>query len=172
MLPVKAVTLKHGAGSCIGRRRRGRLYVIEYINCKVKVRLRVRRLVVAAFGEIDRGRCVTVFGTPHQLTAALARIGDGYGPKSRSVLARDRAWDPDAEPFGRGFLTGLEERTEIRRLLGALDVRDRRLLILWYVEGRPVTAIARALGISRVHCYRLRDRALHRMVDASAAKAS
>lgn len=87
------------------------------------------------------------------------------------MLARQGAWDPHAEPFGRGFLTGLDERSELARLLDALDPRERRLLVLWFVEGYPVSAIARALGISRVHCYRLKDRALRQMLEASTAKA-
>ncbi len=77
------------------------------------------------------------------------------------------ARDPEEEPFGPGFLTRFEERTEVDRLLQDLDPRDRQLLTLWYVEGHPVTTIARRLGISRVHCYRLRDRALRQMVEAS-----
>jgi DNA-directed RNA polymerase specialized sigma24 family protein len=102
---------------------------------------------------------------------ALSRVRDDYGLRSRSVLSREGAWDPDGEPFGHGFLTGFEERTEVTRLLETLDPRERRLLILWYMEGHPVAAIARSLGISRVHCYRLRDRALRRMIEASTAKA-
>jgi DNA-directed RNA polymerase specialized sigma24 family protein len=98
---------------------------------------------------------------------ALRRVPIGYGPRTGSVLSREGVHDPDEDPFARGFLAGLEERTEIGRLMKLLDPRSRRLLGMWLVEGRPVTAIAKALGISRVHCYRLRDRALRRMLDES-----
>jgi DNA-directed RNA polymerase specialized sigma subunit len=49
--------------------------------------------------------------------------------------------------------------------LRALDERERRLLILWHVIGHPVAHIARMLGISRVHCYRLQNQALQDMLD-------
>jgi DNA-directed RNA polymerase specialized sigma24 family protein len=101
------------------------------------------------------------------MVSALQRVAASYGPRTGSVLSRGAAHDPDADPFARGFIVGLDERTEIGRLMRLLEPRSRQLLLMWFVECRPVTAIADALGISRVHCYRLRDRALRRMLDAS-----
>jgi DNA-directed RNA polymerase specialized sigma24 family protein len=111
-----------------------------------------------------------IFRNPHQIAAALRRVSIGYGPQTGSVLSREGLHDPDADPFARGFIAGLDERAEIGRLMRTLEPRSRRLLAMWFVEGRPVTAIADALGISRVHCYRLRDRAFRHMLDASAGE--
>jgi DNA-directed RNA polymerase specialized sigma subunit len=72
--------------------------------------------------------------------------------------------DPHGEPFRRGFISNFEERAELSRRLDDLEERDRRLLMLWHMEGHPVARIARMLGISRVHCYRVQRRALEAML--------
>ena len=108
-----------------------------------------------------------MFHNTGDLIAALREYGDVYDPKTSSVfeIARSRSADP--EPFRYGFISGFEMRAEITRLLRVLDARSRTLLILWYHQGRPVAKIARLLNISRVHCYRLRDQALDKMLDES-----
>lgn len=73
------------------------------------------------------------------------------------------ASDPHGEPFRKGFISNFEERAELARRLSDLDERERRLLVLWHVEGHPVARIGRMLGISRVHCYRLQKIALEAM---------
>ncbi|HEY8201643.1 MAG TPA: hypothetical protein VII47_09840, partial [Actinomycetota bacterium] len=47
--------------------------------------------------------------------------------------------------------------------------RERLLLVLWYVSDMPPTVIARQLNVSRVHCYRLRDKALRALCDVPGA---
>jgi DNA-directed RNA polymerase specialized sigma24 family protein len=74
------------------------------------------------------------------------------------------------DPFHPGVIAGLEERAELARRLRRISDRDRLLVFLWYVEGWPVPDIAAHLGISRVHCYRVRDRALGAMLDEPKAK--
>jgi len=104
--------------------------------------------------HIDRARIVR----------ALTRYGDELSPRTGSVLfvvgsaARMEAFHP-------GVVSGLEERDDLRNALHALPERERELLFRWYVLGWPVSRIATALGISRVHCYRLRDRALRTITD-------
>ena len=71
---------------------------------------------------------------------------------------KPRGDDPD--PFLPGFLSDLDERVELTRRLKRLPDRERLLLFLWYIEGAPVTSISRTLGLSRAHCYRLRNQAL------------
>jgi DNA-directed RNA polymerase specialized sigma24 family protein len=70
-----------------------------------------------------------------------------------------------AGPFGFGFVSRIEEHAELVQKLRRLTPRERLLLLLWYTEQWPVTKIAERLGISRVHCYRVRDRALRAMLD-------
>ena len=108
-----------------------------------------------------------MFHTTGDIIAALREYGDVYDPKTSSVIEIARSRNADPEPFRYRFIGGFEMRAEITRLLRTLDARSRTLLILWYHEGRPVTKIARLLNISRVHCYRLRDNALEKMVQES-----
>jgi DNA-directed RNA polymerase specialized sigma24 family protein len=95
---------------------------------------------------------------------ALIRYEDVFDPRSGSLLIARSGGDTFAdEPFRGDLLTRIEERAELRRRLGALDARERELLCLWYVASWPVVRIARQIGVSRVHCYRLRNRALREM---------
>ena len=95
---------------------------------------------------------------------ALVRYEDVFDPKSSSILIANGGHGGfDREPFRGNLLTRLEERAELRRRLARLGDRERELLYLWYVASWPAVKIARRLGISRVHCYRLRKRALDQM---------
>jgi len=113
------------------------------------------------------GRGGLVFHSSGEIIFALREYGDVYDPQSSSVFQIARSRSADVEPFRQGFLSGFESRVEIVRLLRVLDARSRTLLVLWYHESRPVTRIARELDISRIHCYRLRDRALKKMLEES-----
>lgn len=114
---------------------------------------------------LDGGLCV--FQTTGDIIVALREYGDVYDPQSSSVFQIARSRSANSEPFRYGFISGFDMRAEITRLLRYLDARSRTLLILWYHQGRPVTKIARLLNISRIHCYRLRDQALEKMLDES-----
>lgn len=98
---------------------------------------------------------------------ALERIEEPPGPRSTSVICVERVKrGPTGEPFRPGFLMSLERRRELMQLLRSLDRRSQRLLLLWCAQGRPASEIANELGISRVHCYRLRNKALDEMLQA------
>ena len=97
---------------------------------------------------------------PADVVRALRRFGDFVDPKTGSILFLGGTRRRGGDPFHPAFLTGVEERTELARRLQRLAPRERLLLFLWYVEGWPAARIAERLEISRVHCYRLRNRAL------------
>jgi DNA-directed RNA polymerase specialized sigma subunit len=108
------------------------------------------------------------FRSRHHIIAALERVQDGAPSRTTSLIELghgDR--DPEADPFRPGYLSSLDVRTELTRLLRHVDDRSRRLLVLWFVHGRPVTQIAAELGISRVHSYRLKNKALDVMLQAA-----
>ena len=105
-----------------------------------------------------------MFSDAHEIVRALERVRDYYDPRSTSIMTTGGASDPHAEPFRAGFISTLEERTEVVRRLGELDDRSRTLLVLWHIAGKPVTEIARTLKLSRMHCYRLRAAALNTML--------
>jgi DNA-directed RNA polymerase specialized sigma24 family protein len=108
-----------------------------------------------------------MFDSPHAVAAALKRYRDAFDPVTGSlIVARSGTRRQGAEPFRPGFLAGIEERTELERRMGRrLKQRERLLLVLWYVSDLQVSQIARQLQVSRVHCYRLRDKALRALCD-------
>jgi DNA-directed RNA polymerase specialized sigma24 family protein len=108
----------------------------------------------------NRGR----LNTHVEVVTALARYHDQTRNSSPSLLRIDRDRTRVAGPFGFGFVSRVEEHAELVNKLRRLTPRERLLLLLWYTEQWPVTKIAERLGISRVHCYRVRDRALRAML--------
>jgi len=108
------------------------------------------------------------FVQPEDVARALARLGQEFEPRTGSILfAGGQARRTESEPFGPGFLSWMENRGELIRRLRQLDQRDRLLLFLWYVQAWPPYRVAERLGISRVHCYRLRNRALRALAGSS-----
>ncbi|GFP25381.1 hypothetical protein HKBW3S43_01132 [Candidatus Hakubella thermalkaliphila] len=105
--------------------------------------------------------------TRQEVVRALVTLPDYYQIKSSSlitILARKKYYDKGRDPFGRKFLDNLEVRYELLRRLALLDERERNLLFMWYIETKPVVEIARKLHISRMHCYRLRLKALDNII--------
>ena len=115
------------------------------------------------FGSRSKGNLLR---RPGDVIQAFERCRDFEEPRSGSIVHRisSSSKERSRDPFHPSLLAGLEERAELADRLRRIGPRERRLLFLWYVEGRPVTAIAKTLGISRVHCYRLRDRAFQAML--------
>jgi DNA-directed RNA polymerase specialized sigma24 family protein len=105
--------------------------------------------------------------TRSDVVVALKRYRDVFDPKGGSIIvASTRERDLYGEPFRSGFLTLLDERAELlRRMLARLSRRERMLLVLWYFVDLPVTEVSRRVGISRRHCYRLRDQAVRSLSD-------
>lgn len=106
-----------------------------------------------------------LFWTAQDIVDALRSAAPSCQMTSTSMMRiRRNGREPHAEPFRPGFLSTIDTRTELTYLLGLLDERSRTLLVLWFVEDFTVISIAGRLGISRVHCYRLRDKALRTML--------
>ena len=112
-----------------------------------------------------------MFATPEGVAYVLKRYRDVFDPKTSSVIqASQGAFDPSLGPFRNGFIARLDEREELRRRMAErIEDRERRLLFLWYVADLPPAGVARTLGISRMHAYRLRKGALSALCDEEAA---
>lgn len=104
-----------------------------------------------------------------RVVRALASCRVSGDLRSRSILFLVGSRSSPRDPFHPDFLRGVDERAELVKRLRLIDPRERLLLFLWYAAGWPVTSIAAHLGISRVHCYRLRNRAIRRMTADDAA---
>jgi Homeodomain-like domain-containing protein len=105
--------------------------------------------------------------TPADVVRALTLF---YGSRDRPdewlpAVNRQRS---GGDGYGSGFLERVEVYAQLGGRLKVLSTRDRLLLFLWYAEEWPVTRIAERLGISRMHCYRIRDRALTQVAGAPA----
>lgn len=112
------------------------------------------------------------FSHSGDVVRALQRCRDCFDPRTTSLMIVGDVKNPHRDPFGRGFISGFEERAEVQRRLARLDDRSRALMIMWHVFGYPVAQIARKLGLSRVHCYRLERAALEIMIDHDTEAAS
>jgi len=106
-----------------------------------------------------------MFRSTDDVTRALRSLGRSTGTRSTSVLQQpSSSYGVDSDPFHGGFLDTLEARTEVLSRFARLDERERAVLTLWYVQDLAVPSICDALGMSRATCYRIRDRALERML--------
>lgn len=76
-----------------------------------------------------------------------------------------RAGKGFADGLPDGLISTIDVRSELGRRMSLLEDRDRTLLFLWYVRQLAVADIARAIGISRRHCFRLRASAIRQVVD-------
>jgi len=110
---------------------------------------------------------IRLFGTVPEVVYALLTYTDWWQPFTSSVLQVGGARRTSG--FGDGIREGLldtvDERSELSRRIRALDERDRRILVLWYVGQLPAHEVAKEVGISRRHCFRRRSAALRALVD-------
>lgn len=113
----------------------------------------------------------SIFATPQGVAFSLKRYRDVFDPTTTSVITVSRdAFDPSRGPFGHGFIYQLHEREELRRrMTERIEARERKLLFLWYVADLPAARVARSLGISRMHAYRLHKGALEALCDEEEA---
>ena len=107
-----------------------------------------------------------------EIVRALSRVRREVDPRTGSIIFLGGTRSSHTDPYPPAFLSGIEERSELVRRLRLIEPRERLLLFLWYVEGLPVAAIAQRLGISRVHCYRLRKHALRQMTTGEIPEAT
>lgn len=107
--------------------------------------------MLSTFAEIERG---------------LARYNDAFQPRTASfVSVGGSGRGPGGEVFHPTLLEDLELRAELRARLSWLDHEERLVLLRWYIESRPVQVIARELGRSVRHVYRVRNRAMERILE-------
>src|SRR5207249_2393384 len=103
-----------------------------------------------------RGRWNDVLDHPSAVIRALSAYMDVFDPRTGSLLIVGRsAGHVESEPV-RGLSARIEERAELVSRLQRLDLRKRNVLCLWYMTGLSAVEIARRVGVSRVHAYRLR----------------
>jgi DNA-directed RNA polymerase specialized sigma24 family protein len=115
---------------------------------------------------------VLVLGTGRDVVRSLVTYSDWWQPATASVLAVAGARrDSDlGDGLRSGLVETLDERRELRRRVGLLGERDRKLLVLWYVVQLQAQDVAKELGVSRRHCFRLRAAAIRRIVELGDAE--
>ena len=109
-----------------------------------------------------------VLASSPEVTRCLLTYSDWWQPATASVfpVGAARRSSNDSDGLRPGLLESLDERLELRRRVAALGDRDRDLLFLWYVRQLTAEEVARSLHISRRQCFRLRSRAIRKIVDA------
>lgn len=108
-----------------------------------------------------------MFDARSEVIRALVRYADVFDPNTCSVILVGRAAKSfGRDPFRGGFIARIEERAELVRRLRRLHPRKRTVLCLWYMTSRTAVEIAKHVGVSRMHCYRLRNQALAEMARA------
>lgn len=110
--------------------------------------------------------------SPDLVVRALLTYTDWWQPATGSILTVARSGGEAGDGFRSGLIDSLDVRDELRRRVGMLPERDRQLLFLWYVAQLPVEEIARAVGVSRRHCFRVRSKAIRMIVELGDADAA
>lgn len=108
-----------------------------------------------------------MLNSPREVIRCLVTYTDWWQPVTTSVLqivgtGRKREAPDGLRP---GLLEHLEERTELCRRMEQLKPRERLLLYLWYVKELEIPKIARRVGVSRRHVFRVRADAVKKIVD-------
>ncbi|MCL5292410.1 MAG: DUF1492 domain-containing protein [Actinobacteria bacterium] len=106
-----------------------------------------------------------------EIIATLKRLVDFIQPNTSSLIVLSEGRNRyicDKEPFKKGFLDDVEKRHELTRRLRTLDRTKASILLLWYVETKSKVEIARILGLSRTHIYRLHNEAIEELVAMNA----
>jgi RNA polymerase sigma factor (sigma-70 family) len=117
-----------------------------------------------------------------ELRAAAPRTrrehADGAEPGSRPQLTSLEALEAD-EAAGRGRIdlstpaaepAEVERQVAVRRALEIFPHTERQVLVGHFVEGRPASELAQALGVSEQQIRRTRERAVLRLRRALAAR--
>jgi len=97
---------------------------------------------------------------------ALLTYTDWWQPATTSILQGiHRRGGEHADGMRAGLLEHLDERTELCRRMEHLKDAERRVLYLWYLEQLAAEDIARKVGISRRHTFRVRSNAIRKIVE-------
>jgi hypothetical protein len=105
--------------------------------------------------------------TPESVIRCLITYTDWYQPSTTSILlvGNARRGSGISDGFRPGLLDTLDERTELCRRAVHLTQLERAVLFLWYVKQLSASEISRDIGVSRRHAFRLRARAVRKLVE-------
>jgi hypothetical protein len=106
--------------------------------------------------------------TADQVVWALLTYTDWWQPATSSVIqvgALRRSGSGYVDGLPAGLVSTIDVREELCQRMSLLEDRDRTLLFLWYVRQLAVADIAKAIGVSRRHCFRLRSVAIRKLVE-------
>ena len=108
-----------------------------------------------------------MLSTPEKVISGLKTLNDCYYLKSKSIVYANHDM-PDSkyrEPFRRGFLSEADKRFELVKRLNKLDDREKTTLLLFYTFSAPVDDIAKVVGVSWRHCYRIKKKGIENIID-------
>jgi DNA-directed RNA polymerase specialized sigma subunit len=115
-----------------------------------------------------------MFDSQAEVVRALVTYTDWWQPSTTSVIQvaaarRDSEFKDGLRP---GLLENMDRRTELCRRMEHLKDRERVVLYLWYLKQLEAAEIARSVGVSRRHCFRIRSDAIRRIIDVGKDEAA
>ncbi len=107
-----------------------------------------------------------------EVISTLKTLNDCYYLKSNFIICPklSKLNIGYREPFCLGFLDSIERRKELVRRLNKLEEREKTILLLFYTFGRPINYIERGLFLSCRHCYRIKNKALEKIINFNKEK--
>jgi DNA-directed RNA polymerase specialized sigma subunit len=114
-----------------------------------------------------------VLNTHGTVVRALLTYTDWWQPSTTSVMqvgALRRTSNTSGDGLPSGLISTIHVRAELARRMILLEERDRTVLFLWYVQQLAASDIAKSVGVSRRHCFRLRAAAVKKLVDLAEPK--
>jgi len=100
------------------------------------------------------------------IESALRHFADPVQPRTGSVTTVPSGRSAgERVPFHASLLERLDERQELKARMQWLDDEEQVVLLRWYVEGARAETIAHHLRCSVRHVYRVRARAMARLVE-------
>ncbi len=103
----------------------------------------------------------------YKIIKLLQILNDYYHIRSNSIvtIGSSRKNFHQYSPFRKGFLSSIDERTEIIKRLNRLEGRKKYILLRYYTFSKPISEISNQLKISQRHFYRLKKDALNQLTE-------
>lgn len=101
-----------------------------------------------------------------EIISTLKSLNDYYYLKSNFIISPKlgKFNINEKEPFRYGFLEGMEIRNELLRRLNNLKSKEKDILLLFYTFGKPMEYIGEKLNLSCRQCYRIKKKALEKII--------
>ncbi len=108
-----------------------------------------------------------MFDSYEEVISTLKSLNDYYYIKSNFIICPRlcKLNTGSRELFCFGFLDSIEKKRELVKRLKKLEEREKTVLLLFYSLGKSIGCIGQELHLSCRHCYRIKNKALEKIVN-------